>query len=88
VLVVLFGFSIWAVYYEFGWSAFNHPILCLVVMYLVILGYVLFRFRWAEASKKATDEKIDDLIAEIVDIKKLLEGKLIKGGKSEKPNFR
>lgn len=74
ISVVLLGFSIWAIYYEFGWSIFNQPVLLLIFVYLGFLGYVLFRFRWAEATKKSTDEKLDDLIVEIKEIKKLLKG--------------
>ena len=52
ISLVLFGFSIWAAYYEFGLDIFNHPILLIIFVYLGFLGYVLFRMRWADASRK------------------------------------
>ena len=47
-------------YYEFGSNIFNEPILGLIIVYLGFLGFVLFRMRWASASKKPLDEKLDE----------------------------
>lgn len=74
ISIVLFGLTIWALYYEFGWGIFNEPILWIIFIYLALFVYVLFRMRWAEASKKSIDEKLDALISEITEIKELLKG--------------
>ncbi|MFC1977057.1 hypothetical protein ACFLWS_02160 [Chloroflexota bacterium] len=69
ISAVLFIFSLWATFYEFGWAVLNKPIVWIVIFYMGILGYVLFRMRWTEAGKKSEMEtlstNIDELIKEI-----------------------
>ncbi|MFC2005090.1 hypothetical protein ACFLUY_02580 [Chloroflexota bacterium] len=65
ITAVIFFFSLWAVYYEFGSGIFDKPAVIIVIIYLGFLGYVLFRMRWTEYRKKSTDEKIDELLEEI-----------------------